>query len=302
MKLSAKFVMCGTALLMLGGCQGVLAKIGLGGNRSVDSSAMANASDGTRLELGLAALRTGSPGNAIYHFERAILDPTLAPEAYNGMGVAYAQLGREDLAERFFNVAIMMQPGDARFARNLERLFQSDIAQSARAAAAKEADSAEMVLAATQAAEAQGLIDAPSSDFVRQGAVTIDRRKTTHRRAASGEILIGGATMARDTKPASVEVAARTERVQSSPETVTVETRKPNTPSTPQRVEPAKKTEVSMIEGPLAANFEMPDFCLVAEKELKERQVLAAKESTKKTVDFPSNSQSYPIRVALGKN
>ncbi len=294
MKLSAKFVMSGTALLMLGGCQGVLAKIGLGGNRSVDSRAMASASDGTRLELGLAALRSGSPGNAIYHFERAILDPTLAPEAYNGMGVAYAKLGREDLSERFFNVAIMMKPGDARFARNLDRLFQSDIAQSARAAATKKAKTQELVAAATQAAEAQGLISAPSPDFVRQGAVTIDRRKTLHRRAANGEILIGGAMADQQANVAAVEVATRTEREQSSPADVEIETRRPS------RVQPATKTEVSMIEGPLAANFEMPDFCLVAAKELEKRQELAAKKSAKKTVEFPKSSQSYPIRVAFG--
>lgn len=295
MRLSAKFVLCSSALVMLSGCQGVLAKIGLGGNRSVDSSAMASASDGTRLELGLAALRSGSPGNAIYHFERAVLDPVTAPDAYNGMGVAYAQLGRADLAERFFNVAIMMKPSDDRFARNLERLYQSDGRDVARLASAKEAEASKIAEVATEAARTEGLLDAPSEDFVRQGAVTIDRRKTAHSRAANGEILIGGASAAAG-KPASVEVATRTKREEAIPGPVTVETREP------RKVEKAKKTEVSMIDGPIAASFEMPEFCLVAQKRIEQQNARVAQAGTKKTIEFSSTKPGYPIRVALGRD
>lgn len=295
MKVFAKFVVCSSALIMLSGCQSVLAKIGLGGNRSVDSSAMASASDGTRLELGLAALRTGSPGNAIYHFERAVLDPVNAPDAYNGMGVAYAQLGRADLAERFFNVAIMMKPSDARFSRNLERLYQADEAKTAQLAATKEQKASKIAEAATRAAQDQGLLAKPSVDFVRQGAITLDRRKTPLSRAANGEILIGGASVAAS-NPASVEVAARTQRDQAQSDEVKVETRGP------QKVDKAEKTEVSMISGPIAANFEMPEFCLVAQKKLEEQTARASQGTSKKTVEFPSTKQGYPIRVALGKN
>lgn len=194
LKLSAKILISGTALVMLSGCQSVLTKIGFQGSHSVDSSAMASASDGTRLELGLAALRNGSPGNAIYHFERAVLDPSAAADAFNGMGVAYAQLGRIDLAERFFTTAIMIEPSDARFARNLQRLQQADEARTTQLAAVDEEGTSSVVQAGSISDQDEHSFFQSSADFVRQGVISIDQRRAARNRGTEREILIGGAS------------------------------------------------------------------------------------------------------------
>jgi tetratricopeptide (TPR) repeat protein len=56
-------------------------------------------------------------------FAQARLTAGLAGQAHNGMGVAYAELGRADLAERYFLLAIASAPEDRRFAANLSRLY-----------------------------------------------------------------------------------------------------------------------------------------------------------------------------------
>jgi len=45
----------------------------------------------------------------------------MAPAA-NGMGVAYAQVGRYDLAQRFFEQAMSIDPGNVHYAENMSRL------------------------------------------------------------------------------------------------------------------------------------------------------------------------------------
>ena len=84
------------------------------------------------LEEGRAQLRSGNPGNAIAPLHRAALDPQLRGEALNALGVAYAKLGRADLAERYFVSATRIEAENERFAANLDRFYRSDLAQSAR--------------------------------------------------------------------------------------------------------------------------------------------------------------------------
>lgn len=76
-------------------------------------------------ELGRLALDGGNYAEAIACFSAARIEPGLLASSLNGMGVAYARLGREDLAERYFREAAAAAPGDQRYAANLLRLQQS---------------------------------------------------------------------------------------------------------------------------------------------------------------------------------
>jgi tetratricopeptide (TPR) repeat protein len=76
-----------------------------------------------RLAAGREALDRGHWAEAITAFRDARHLPRLAAQAYNGTGVAYAELGRADLAERYFLLAVAEAPEDRRFAANLSRLY-----------------------------------------------------------------------------------------------------------------------------------------------------------------------------------
>ncbi len=75
-----------------------------------------------RLAAGRAHLKAGRPTQAVTAFRQASYDPRFAGEAYNGMAIAYAQIGRDDLASALFAKAVAANPNDERFARNLARL------------------------------------------------------------------------------------------------------------------------------------------------------------------------------------
>lgn len=109
----------------------VLATTALGGCQAIFGSDQAEADlqdldmsgyFDQRLAMGKAHLDAGRPTKAIVAFRQASYDPRVAGEAYNGMAIAYDQLGRADLAARYFEAAVAAAPEDARFARNLARL------------------------------------------------------------------------------------------------------------------------------------------------------------------------------------
>lgn len=70
-------------------------------------------------------LRGGRTGLAIEAFNRALASGQNPAASYNGLGVAYARLGRTDLAYRFFNKAAMSDPQNQDYARNLTKLVDS---------------------------------------------------------------------------------------------------------------------------------------------------------------------------------
>lgn len=84
------------------------------------------------LAEGRRALADGRYVAAVAALRLARLDPDCAAEAANGMGVAYALLGRTDLAERYFREAVARDPQDRRFSGNLARLEQARTVQLAR--------------------------------------------------------------------------------------------------------------------------------------------------------------------------
>jgi hypothetical protein len=69
-----------------------------------------------------AHMQAGRYGLAISQFRSAaLLDPDSAP-AQNGLAVAYAAIGREDIARRYFERAIALAPQELSYRRNFARL------------------------------------------------------------------------------------------------------------------------------------------------------------------------------------
>jgi hypothetical protein len=153
--------------LLLSGCQSFLGQLGLAPRPAATQMAQLDMSDYFQ-ELLLTAkndLRNGRTTQAINAFRQATYDPAHAAEAYNGLGVAYAALGRDDLAKQYFAQAVSADPSDPRFARNLARLELDGTPALANASP----QTAELPATATQAAaasapaSAQVLLAAPES-------------------------------------------------------------------------------------------------------------------------------------------
>jgi tetratricopeptide (TPR) repeat protein len=110
--------------LALGGCQ----VLGIGQQRvaraSLDASPSVIASFGSdQLEAGRTALKEGRTVAAIDAFMIAKSFEGQAPAAYNGLAIAYSRLGREDLAERFFQEAVTLAPEETKYRSNLATFY-----------------------------------------------------------------------------------------------------------------------------------------------------------------------------------
>lgn len=73
-------------------------------------------------EEGRSHLDKGETGLAIEAFQRALGMGAPTASALNGLGVAYARLGRYELAHRYFEQAEALDPTDGRYAANLARI------------------------------------------------------------------------------------------------------------------------------------------------------------------------------------
>lgn len=78
-------------------------------------------------ETGRSQLAADQVGLAVESFQRALASGEPIAPAANGMGVAYARLGRFDLAQRFFEQAMSTDPANTRYADNLARLLRSPL-------------------------------------------------------------------------------------------------------------------------------------------------------------------------------
>lgn len=117
----------------LAGCTSPMGRIALREGHRVDPALLAVPAN-PDLVSGKQALSAGNYGAAIAALRLARLDPASAAEATNGLGVAYAGIGRADLAERYFRQAVAMAPDDRRFAANLARFTRAQEVQLAAAA------------------------------------------------------------------------------------------------------------------------------------------------------------------------
>jgi hypothetical protein len=120
------------------------------------------------LETGRRQLADGQTGLAIESFQRALADGEHVAAALNGLGVAYARLGRFDLAQRFFQEAMAADPADARYADNLARLMRSPAL-----ALRRDADVAATALQSAPAPAAQPKVELGRLQRVSRGEVHI---------------------------------------------------------------------------------------------------------------------------------
>lgn len=78
-------------------------------------------------DAGRRALDQGNTGLAIEAFTRAVRMGEAPAPAMNGLGVAYARIGRFDLAQRYFERATQIDPVEGRYQANLARLMRSPL-------------------------------------------------------------------------------------------------------------------------------------------------------------------------------
>lgn len=78
-----------------------------------------------QLQLGRDALADEQYAKAIIAFRNARLASGETAAALNGMAIAYAGIGRADLAENYFQQAIAEAPDNLRYRDNLQRLYDA---------------------------------------------------------------------------------------------------------------------------------------------------------------------------------
>ena len=126
------------------------------------------------LEEGRQYLREGNISKAVASFQLARLDKSTAAAANNGLAVAYAKLGRPDIAERYFRTAAALDPAETKYVANLLRL-QGSVMLARRAQPAEP-----VALAAnSQAAEQASRRTAPAVHRVSHGEFRITTTEPT---------------------------------------------------------------------------------------------------------------------------
>lgn len=119
----------------LGGCSSFLGlRFGEPVTTPAKERAVYSRSDAKRMsatEEGRRQLEANDVGLAVQSFQKALGNGEAIGPALNGLAVAYARLGRSDLAQRLFQQAIAAEPQNARYGENLNKLLASQ-AQAAR--------------------------------------------------------------------------------------------------------------------------------------------------------------------------
>ncbi|MBX7541297.1 tetratricopeptide repeat protein [Qipengyuania sphaerica] len=165
----------------LGGCKSFVQAFDFSKHSSAPKYAIGPAD----LEEGRDHLRAGRFGNALAPLHRAALNPETRGEALNALGVAYAKIGRADLAERYFIAAARVDSGNERFAANLDRFYRSDLANDARLLFAQRERAREQFAAFTQSEQALHPVAVSEERMVTSGGqshkITISRGATSQR-------------------------------------------------------------------------------------------------------------------------
>lgn len=183
-------------VLVLGGCNSLFGdKIAIRPAQNMAAPELNSEYAATQLEAARQALREDRLSDAIAGFRNARVDAGQAAAAANGLAVAYARLGRPDLAERYFNQAIMLAPEDTRYAANLQRFHRANAAEQAirTASSSEPASPVEAVRTALP-------------DSQRQAAVVVSRPASRLVRVSGGEVQLAQAR-AMAPRPAVVALA-----------------------------------------------------------------------------------------------
>lgn len=182
--MTLKMATCVVAVIGLSGCQSVLNTLGFNSSAS-SRPALANVIGEPDLVAGQEALRAGNISQAIASFRLAMLDPGSQADASNGLGIAYARLGRADLAERYFLQATEIEPKAEKYAANLMRFYESDLARTAQAKALR-VQQAALARADDQSAGAPAdLAQAPAAAVARGPIMLRDRSNDEGRSGAA---------------------------------------------------------------------------------------------------------------------
>ncbi|WP_336985686.1 tetratricopeptide repeat protein [Altererythrobacter aquiaggeris] len=208
MKMFLKYSTLVIAAGSLGACQSFPVGKWVFGNGKDQSRSqqqkMLAASGDVMLADGKEQLRTGNISAAVAAFRIASLDETVRADANNGLAVAYAKLGRPDLAERYFRTALMMEPDNMKFRANLLRLQQQVmLARRSAAETAAEPMVAELAPVATPAAAKPEAQTASTSGRVRQVARGVVHISSLPATAAAPDMVVAYRA------PSKVEAAAR---------------------------------------------------------------------------------------------
>ena len=134
-----------STLTLLGFCALALSACSSPGHRSLAHSKtfsprvnVEKRGDGQRslTETGRVHLAADQLGLAMELFRDALTAGEAPAPAFNGLGVAYAQLGRADLAKLYFAKAMASDPANPHFAENLARLTRTEAMMQKTALAA----------------------------------------------------------------------------------------------------------------------------------------------------------------------
>lgn len=110
------------AIVLLGGCSAFQPQARLE-IRSVET-AQRSSEAADPLAQGRSLLALGQNGNAISAFRSALRENPNSGDAFNGLAIAYDRIGRQDLAQRYFELAVSAAPENMRYRGNLARLFE----------------------------------------------------------------------------------------------------------------------------------------------------------------------------------
>ncbi len=113
---------------LLSGCQSFpFSKLGFGKPRpAAQMPPIVEEPGSVVLAEGQQQMRQGNISAAVASFRIASLDPAARADANNGLGIAYAKLGRADLADRYFRTAALLDPTNTKYLANLARLQSAE--------------------------------------------------------------------------------------------------------------------------------------------------------------------------------
>lgn len=232
--------------MMLGGCQQFHSLFAGSPARAETAAVDMSGYFEARLEAGRNHLMRNRPAQAVTAFRQASYNAGTAASAYNGMAIAYAEMGRDDLARQYFMAAMQADPADERFARNLARL-DDDLPSSEldEALAQVEANATEPV--------AEAALPSPNSaDRVSAPAPL--------RRVSDREVTIDPRADNSASRTVPVRVLSRSEGSPAASARVTVEGRpapRAATPAYPVRVALGEVTQRSRSSYPV--RIELPE-------------------------------------------
>ena len=199
---------CIAAVLALGGCQSFVNALGFGPKPNAQIEQRAEVFGSEELANGRLALEQGNVAAAIQQFRLAALNEEHAADAFNGLAVSYARLGRADLTERYFQAAVKVAPSNPKYASNLARFYESPLGNSARALAMREKEAQELLAQAEQTAIAEGLTEPQVDD---RGAVAVIKPGSQIEQIAEREMAIAPKEEARPRQPVrQAEIQIRT--------------------------------------------------------------------------------------------